>query len=254
MSSDRSRIRSFPLAALGCGLGLAAASLPASGAAAQAQAKPSGRIMAQAQIKTQAAPPGAEAPAADGLAGTPAAASAESAASAAAPAAEAAENAKLANLRGEVSALIDDLVQARSRAALLGKSLFKTQVRVRIQNLAGPDPILAKIILKLDGAPIYRGDAAALGGDEARKVFDSIIAPGAHVLSAEIEQHSRSDAAYGYTLHETYRFQALREKRSELTLVLDDDSDLADEFPEDSEGEYDIRIKLRVRSKDLKDD
>jgi hypothetical protein len=160
-------------------------------------------------------------------------------------------NEKLAALRADVTALTDDLVEARSRAAMLGKTLFKTQVRVRLQNLAAPDPVLVKIALKLDGAPIYRGDGAALSGDDARQVFQGFIAPGAHVLSAEIEQRSREDAAYGYVLHETYRFVALREKRSELTLVLDDDSDLASEFPDDSEGEYDVRVKLRVKTKDL---
>jgi hypothetical protein len=226
MASARSSQRS--LAALGCGLGL----LLAAAAAAQSSAE---------RAPDQAARPAEQEAVAPGTppAGEP-------------PAPPGAE--KLAELRSEVSALIDDLVQARARAALLGKSLFKTQVRVSVQNLAGPDPVLAKIILKLDGAPIYRGDAAALGGDDARKVFESFLAPGAHVLSAEIEQRSRDDAAYGYTLHESYRFQALREKRSELTLILDDDSDLASEFPDDAAGEYDVRIKLRVRTRDLKDD
>jgi hypothetical protein len=168
-----------------------------------------------------------------------------------ATAAAAASNEKLAALRADVTALTDDLVEARSRAAMLGKTLFKTQVRVRLQNLAAPDPVLVKIALKLDGAPIYRGDGSALSGDDARQVFQGFIAPGAHVLSAEIEQRSRQDAAYGYVLHETYRFVALREKRSELTLILDDDSDLASEFPDDSEGEYDVRVKLRVKTKNL---
>ena len=164
----------------------------------------------------------------------------------------AAANEKLAALRADVSTLTDDLVEARSRAALLGKTLFKTQVRVKVQNLAAPDPVLVKLVLKLDGAPIFRGDAAALGGeDDERQVFQSFIAPGAHVLSAEVEQRSQQDAAYGYVLHDTYRFQALRDKRSELTLILDDDSDLASEFPDDAEGEYDVRIKLRVRTKAL---
>jgi hypothetical protein len=168
--------------------------------------------------------------------------------------ANAAANEKLAMLRADVTSLMDDLVEARSRSAMLGKTLFKTQVRVRVQNLASPDPVLVKIVLKLDGAPIYRGDAAALSGDDAHQVFQSFIAPGAHVLAAEIEQRSRDDAAYGYTLHESYRFQALREKRSDLTLILDDDSDLAGDFPDDGAGEYDVRTKLRVKSKNLNDE
>ncbi|MET0387351.1 MAG: hypothetical protein ABW321_15390 [Polyangiales bacterium] len=158
---------------------------------------------------------------------------------------------QLAGLRSDVAQLIDDMVQARARAAELGKTLFKTRLRLKIQNLAAPDPVLVKIVLTLDGAPIFRGDGAVLREDDARQVFDGMIAPGPHVLLAELEQRSRGDAAYGYTLHDTYRFQALRNKRSELTLIIDDDSDLAHDFPDDAKGEYDVRIKLRVRTKDL---
>jgi hypothetical protein len=164
------------------------------------------------------------------------------------------DDAKLAALRSDVSSLVDDLVQARARAASLGKTLFKTQLRVRVQNLAGPDPVLVKIVLKLDGAPIFHGDQAALKGDAVSQVFEGFIAPGAHVLSAELEQNSRDDAAYGYSLHETYRFAAVRDKRSELTLIVDDDSDLASDFPSDQAGEYDVRIKLRVKTKALNED
>jgi hypothetical protein len=74
------------------------------------------------------------------------------------------------------------------------------------------------------------------------------------VLAAELEQSSKRDAAYGYSLHESYRFQVVRDKRSELTLIVDDDSDLADDFPDDAEGEYDVRMKLRVRTKNLNEE
>ncbi len=157
-------------------------------------------------------------------------------------------------LQTELSALMDELVQARTRASLIGKTLFKTQVRVFVQNLAGDDAILAKIVLKLDGAPIFRGDAAAIRGDEERRVFEGFIAPGPHVLTAEIEQSSRDDSAYGYELRESYRFQTIRDKRNELRLVLRDDSDVASEFPDDQDGEYDVRTKLRVQTKDPSDE
>jgi hypothetical protein len=164
--------------------------------------------------------------------------------------APAADSGKLASLRSDVAGLVDELVEARSRAALLGQTLFKTQLRVKVQNLAAPDPVLGKLVLKLDGAPIFRGDGAALSGDDARQVFQGFVAPGAHVLAAELEQSSRDDAKFGYALHETYRFQAVRDKRSELTLIVDDDSDV----PNDGDGEYDVRIKLRVRTKALNED
>jgi hypothetical protein len=161
---------------------------------------------------------------------------------------ETAATEQLASLRSDVATLIDDMVQARARAALLGKTLFKTRLRLRVQNLAGPDPVLANIVLKLDGAPVFRSDGTAFRGDDPRQVFEGFIAPGPHVLLVELEQRQQGEGAYGYTLHDSYRFQALREKQSELTLILDDDSDLAQEFPDSESGEYDLRVKLRVRT------
>jgi hypothetical protein len=65
---------------------------------------------------------------------------------------------------------------------------------------------------------------------------------------------SRNDAAYGYSLRETYKFQAIRDKRNELSLSLRDDSDVASEFPDEQDGEYDVRMRLRVRTKELKEE
>jgi hypothetical protein len=166
----------------------------------------------------------------------------------------AADTEEVSGLQTELSSLMDELVQARTRAALLGKTLFKTVTRVYLQNLAGDDAVLSKVVLKLDGAPIYRGDSAALRGDEARQVFEGFIAPGPHVLTAELEVSSRNDAAYGYSLRESYKFQALRDKRNELSLSLRDDSDVASEFPDEQDGEYDVRMRLRVRTKELKEE
>jgi hypothetical protein len=166
----------------------------------------------------------------------------------------AADTEEVSGLQTELSSLMDELVQARTRAALIGKTLFKTVTRVYVQNLAGDDAVLSKVVLKLDGAPIFRGDSAAIRGDEARQVFEGFIAPGPHVLTAEMEVASRNDAAYGYSLRETYKFQAIRDKRNELSLSLRDDSDVASEFPDEQDGEYDVRMRLRVRTKELKEE
>lgn len=245
------------------GLGVAALSL-----ACPVLAKPDGKaappVAANPAPKNAAAP---EAGAAPSSADPPASAVAAEGASAAdsgsiaavsaepAPAAPNAQSEpkhdRLAALREETSQLIDEMSQARAKAALLGKTLFKTQVRLRVQNLAAPDPRLIKIELKLDGAPVFVGDGTSLSGDDARRVFEGFIAPGRHILTAELKQQSREDAAFGYTLHDSYHFKVQRDKLSELTLIVDDDSDMASEYPDDGDGEYDVRLKLRVRTKNL---
>ena len=188
-------------------------------------------------------PPPAASPAAQPSAAEPAATEAEPLATE-----------QLASLQSELSTLMDDMVQARTRAGLIGKTLFKTLIRVHVQNLVGDDTALAKIVLKLDGAPIFRGDGGSMRGDEARQVFEGFVAPGPHVLSAELEQNSKNDQAYGYTLRESFKFQALRDKRNELSLTLRDSSDMASDFPDDQDGEYDIRMRLRARTRELNDE
>lgn len=156
-------------------------------------------------------------------------------------------------LQQDLAQVMDDLVQARARVAVLGKSLFKTRVRVKLDNRAAPDQIAVRVALWLDGAPIWTGDGAAVRGPE-RPLFDGFAAPGPHSLTIEVEQRARQDEAYRYTLRESYRFMVVREKRTDLMLVLDDDSDMAEEFPDDQAGEYDVRTRLKVRAVGLNEE
>jgi hypothetical protein len=161
--------------------------------------------------------------------------------------------AELAALQAELAQVMDDLVQARARVALLGKSLWKTKVRVRIDNRAEPDQVAARAVLYLDGAPIWSGDGAQLR-DPERILFEGFAAPGPHVLGLEVEQQARDKDAYRYDLHESYRFVALRERRTDLRLVLDDDSDMAEDFDDDEEGSYEVQTRLEVRAAALDDE
>ena len=142
---------------------------------------------------------------------------------------------------------MDSLVQARARAAVLGKALWKTTVAIEIDNRAGEDQVAVKVSLWLDGAPVWSGDGSALS-DPERRLYSGFIAPGQHVLTYEVEQRARADEKYRYTQRASHRFSALKQRRTELRLVLDDDSDIAEDFADDEEGEYDVRARLQVRA------
>lgn len=153
-------------------------------------------------------------------------------------------------VREELSTVMDALVSARARAALLGKSLFKTRVRVQLVNDAAGDQLLGKVALSLDGNPIYRGEGSTLD-PEGAKLFEGYAAPGPHVLTVEIEQRAREDDAYRYSQTSSLRFVVPRGTLTDLTLVLDDDSDIAEDFKDDDEGEYDVRLRLEVTARPL---
>jgi hypothetical protein len=160
---------------------------------------------------------------------------------------------EIAALRQDLAQVMDELVQARARVGVLGKALFKTKVRVKIDNRAAPDQVAIHAGLWLDGAPIWKGEGSALA-DPERTLFEGFVTPGPHVLTFEVEQRARQDAAYRYTLHESYHFNVLRDRRTDLRLLLLDDSDMADDFADDEEGEYDVRTRFQVRAVALDDD
>lgn len=165
-------------------------------------------------------------------------------------AADEAATSEAAAVREELAAVMDSLVSARARAALLGKSLFKTRVRVQLVNDAAGDQRLGKVALALDGNPIFRGDGSALN-PEGAKLFEGYAAPGPHVLTVEIEQRARADESYRYSQTSSLRFVVPRGTLTDLKLVLDDDSDIAEDFADDGEGEYDVRLRLVVEARPL---
>lgn len=156
----------------------------------------------------------------------------------------------LAPLRQEYAAIMDELVNARARVAIVGKALFKTKVRIILQNRAGDAQSLERVVLRLDGAPIYRKDDGA-GLDDGAQVFEGFATPGPHALDLEAQQRSREGDGFGYTLRETFRVSVKKDRLTEITIVLDDDSDMGEDFPEDGEGEYDLRTRVSAATYDL---
>ncbi len=156
----------------------------------------------------------------------------------------------LGPLRSEFTSIMDELVQVRSRMAVIGRQLFHTKVQVRVHNRAGGDNTLSRLVVSLDGAPVHRGDGSDLGED-VQSIFEGFAAPGPHVLTLEVEQRQRADDDYRYTIRDSFRFVVEREKLTEITVVLDDDSDMGEDFEDDGEAEYDLSTRVRVATRDL---
>jgi len=157
----------------------------------------------------------------------------------------------LGPLRADWSSLMDDMVSARQRVATLGEELFRTRMSVTVQDRAGDDQLLAGFSLELDGTPIFHSDGEIEGGDAGREVFTGALAPGPHELTMELTQSARDGAEYRYTQRDTFRFIVVRDRRTEITIVLEDDSDIASSFPSGGEGRYEIRTRVRVATRAL---
>ena len=154
-------------------------------------------------------------------------------------------------IRADYVTLMDDLVQARMRVHALGNELFRTRLTVDLQDRTGDRQALARIVIHVDGAPVFQSDGAVEGAGDGREVFSGSLAPGPHVLTLEVEQRARDDDDYRYTLRESFRFMVVRERLNEVTLVLEDDSDMASSVPSGGEGRYEVRTRMRVATRAL---
>ncbi len=157
----------------------------------------------------------------------------------------------LSPIRADYVALMDDMVQARMRVHALGNELFRTRIRIELQDRTGGLVTLARIVVHLDGAPVFQSDGPVERADQGRELFVGALAPGPHVLTIEVEQRARDGEEFRYSLRESFRFQVVRERLSEVTLVLEDASDMARSFPAAGEGRYEVRTRMRVASRAL---
>jgi hypothetical protein len=146
---------------------------------------------------------------------------------------------------------MDDMVQARQRMAVLGQELFRTRVRIAVQDRAGDDQSLARFVVELDGAPVFRTDGEIEGGGAGRTVHEGALAPGPHVLTIETEQRAQADAEVRYSQRETFRVQVHRDRLTDVEIVLEDDSSMVDAFHQGGEGRYEIRTRVRVATREL---
>lgn len=151
-------------------------------------------------------------------------------------------------MRAELATLMDELVQARSRVTVLGRALFDTKVVIRVDNRAS-EQILRSLVIRLDGDPVHRGDSDPGTGGAA--LFEGFAAPGPHDLTIEVEQRARANEAYRYLQRNQFRFEVVQGKLTEIVIRLDDDSDIAEDFADDGEGEYDVNMRVRVATRDL---
>lgn len=154
-------------------------------------------------------------------------------------------------VRAEVASVMDAMVQLRQRIALVARELFRTRIRIAVQDRAGDDQSLARFVVELDGAPVFRTDGEIEGGDRGRVVHEGALAPGPHVLTIETEQRAREDAEVRYSQRETFRIQVHRDRLTDVEIVLDDDSSMVEAFRRGGEGRYDIRTRVRVATREL---
>lgn len=151
---------------------------------------------------------------------------------------------KLRAVEDELAAVMDELVRARARASVLSQALFRSRLTVELIR-RGNDAELQRVVLSLDGVPIHDSDGAAVGRDPA-KLFEGFVAPGMHELGVELHERENENGEFGYVRQERYRIDVKAKRRTRVELIVDHESDMAEEASEGDDGSYELATELRV--------
>jgi hypothetical protein len=144
--------------------------------------------------------------------------------------------------------LLSDIAALRGRVAALTTTLFKSKLRVIVQT-EGDEARISRFVVTLDDGIVFTAPARFVAEDE-KIVYEHAVAPGHHVVGVEVE---RADArGPEFKTWQTSQFSVVvpDSKLLETQIYLEDDSDMAEDFPEDADGEYELSVRLRARVAD----
>ncbi len=145
----------------------------------------------------------------------------------------------------EYDKLLGDIAALRSRVAALTTTLFASKLRVVVET-RGDEARLASFSVTLDDGVVFAAPERFSAEDE-RTVYEHAVAPGHHVVGVEIERYDARNKQFRTWQSSRFSVVIPESKLVDTYLTIVDDSDMAEDFPDDRDGEYDLRVKLRAR-------
>jgi hypothetical protein len=141
--------------------------------------------------------------------------------------------------------LVSDIASLRARVAALTTSLFSSKLRIYVRA-EGDDARVQSFSVTLDDGVVFNGGAGFTAGDE-RVVYEHAVAPGNHVVGVEVERQDARGATFRTWQTTRFAVQVPEKKTLEAIVVLDDDSNMGKDFPDDQDGKYDLGVRLRAK-------
>jgi hypothetical protein len=146
---------------------------------------------------------------------------------------------------GDLSRLLSDIAALRSRVGALTAALFSSRIRVSVRA-EGDDARIDSLAILLDDGVVFRAADRFVAEDD-RIVFEHAVAPGQHVLGVEVERHDARGNSFRTWQSSRFSVVVPERKRLDALIVLVDDSEMADDFPDSEEGEYELGVTLEAQ-------
>lgn len=145
----------------------------------------------------------------------------------------------------DLDRLLGNIAALRSRVAALTTTLFKSKLRVVVEA-HGAHARVEGLTVTLNGGVVFAAPPRFSAEDE-QIVYEHAVPPGHHVLGLEIGRYDARRREFRSLQSSKFDVVIPDNEMVEAHFVLSDDSDIAEDFPEDRDGEYELGVRLRAR-------
>jgi hypothetical protein len=147
----------------------------------------------------------------------------------------------------DLDRIMGDIAALRARVAAIGDVLFKSRIVLRVET-RGDHAKIGKLTLALDDGIVYTAQPGFSADDELT-VYDHAVAPGRHVLGVDVERRDDRGETFRTGQHSRVTLDVPENQRLETSIRIDDDSDMASDFPSSQKGGYDLRVRVRAKAR-----
>jgi hypothetical protein len=146
---------------------------------------------------------------------------------------------------GDFDKLLGDIAALRSRVAAVTTTLFKSRLRVVLESRAN-DARIEALAVTLDDGVVFAAPER-FNAEDDRVVYEHAVAPGSHVLGIDVERYDARARQFRTWQNSRFAIVVPESQLVEAHVRIDDDSDMASDFPSDQDGEYKLSVRLRAR-------
>jgi hypothetical protein len=143
--------------------------------------------------------------------------------------------------------LMAEIAALRARVATVGNAVWKSKIAVTFRA-RGSHAKIAWAKLSLDGAQVWASPKAFAAEDDVA-IFEGGVAAGPHALTIEIERRDDRDESFRTIDKTTTTLMVPQGKRLAVEIRLEDDSSMGGDFPGDSSGSYEMKLRLKAKAK-----
>jgi hypothetical protein len=146
--------------------------------------------------------------------------------------------------------LLGDIAALRARVAAVSDSLFVARIAILVET-DGNHARVGRMTVSLDDGIVYTAPPS-FHADDPTTIYDHAVAPGRHAVTVDIDRKDDRDETFKDAQHARFIVDVPQDNRLTVTLRLGDDSNMGGNFPNDRNGKYDLRVRMKASAVPVK--